>query len=156
MSVDIGFTHIALTASDLDASARFYADYANMSVVHDRVDAETGVRVIWLSDRTRPFVVVLMESAEPTPILGPFAHLGVGCGSRAAVDRLAEQARAAGVLHQAPSDYGYPVGYLAMLKDPDGHLLELSHGQEIGLTVQDAGGDNGKNSGENPGENSGG
>ena len=49
MSVDVGFTHIALTASDLDASARFYADFANMSVVHDRIDTDVGIRVMWLS-----------------------------------------------------------------------------------------------------------
>lgn len=140
MSVDVGLTHIALTASDLDASARFYGDFANMSVVHDRVDEETGIRVMWLSDRTRPFVVVLMESENPTPILGPFAHLGVGCASREEVDRVAGKAKAAGVLFKAPSDYGYPVGYLAMLKDPDGHMLELSHGQEIGLAVDEGGG----------------
>lgn len=138
MSIDIGLTHIALTASDLDASARFYADYANMSIVHDRVDQETGVRVVWLSDKTRPFVVVLMESDAPTPILGPFAHLGVGCASAAEVDRLAAKAKSAGCLKQAPSDYGYPVGYLAMLRDPDGHMLELAFGQEVGLTVDEA------------------
>ena len=139
MSVYIGLTHIALTASDLDASARFYGAFANMSVVHDRVDQETGIRVMWLSDRTRPFVVVLMESENPTPILGPFAHLGVGCASREAVDQVAEKAEAAGVLFKAPSDYGYPVGYLAMLKDPDGHMLEISYGQEIGLAVDEGG-----------------
>lgn len=139
MSVDVGLTHIALTASDLEASAEFYGAFANMCVVHDRVDKETGIRVMWLSDRTRPFVVVLMESENPTPILGPFAHLGVGCASREEVDQIAEQGRTAGVLFKAPSDYGYPVGYLAMLKDPDGHMLEISHGQEIGLAVDEGG-----------------
>jgi hypothetical protein len=28
-----------------------------------------------------------------------------------------------------------PVGYWALLRDPDGHALELSYGQEVGLTV---------------------
>jgi hypothetical protein len=27
------------------------------------------------------------------------------------------------------------VGYWAVVVDPDGHNLELSHGQEVGLTV---------------------
>ncbi len=137
MSVDIGLTHIALKASDLDASIRFYAEYANMSVVHMR-EEDTGVRVAWLSDKTRPFVIVLMESDDVATVLAPFSHLGVGCASREEVDRYADKARAGGILAQEPSDYGYPVGYLAMFRDPDGHMLELSHGQEVGLKVDEA------------------
>jgi catechol 2,3-dioxygenase-like lactoylglutathione lyase family enzyme len=136
MSVDIGLTHIALTAKDLDASIRFYAAYANMSVVHERTEEATGIRVVWLSDRTRPFVIVLVSSEQPTPILGPFAHLGVGCASREEVDRLAAKARKEGVLAKEPADYGYPVGYFIFVSDPDGHMLELSYGQEVGLTVE--------------------
>jgi hypothetical protein len=34
-----------------------------------------------------------------------------------------------------PRDYGPPVGYWAFLSDPDGHTVEISHGQEVGLTV---------------------
>jgi hypothetical protein len=37
-----------------------------------------------------------------------------------------------------PTDSGYPVGYWALLSDPDGHTLELSYGQEVGLTVERA------------------
>ncbi len=137
MSIDIGLTHVALKSSDLDASIRFYADYANMEVVHLR-EEDTGVRVAWLSDRTRPFVIVLLESEEVTTVLAPFSHLGVGCASRTEIDRYADKARVEGVLAQEPSDYGYPVGYLAMIRDPDGHMLELSHGQEVGLAVDEA------------------
>jgi len=137
MSVDIGLTHIALKARDIDASIRFYAEYANMSVVHKR-EEETGVRVVWLSDKTRPFVIVLMESHEVTTVLEPFAHLGVGCASKEEVDRLAEKAKAEGILAKEPADYGYPVGYFVFVRDPDGHMLELSYGQEVGLTVDEA------------------
>jgi hypothetical protein len=28
------------------------------------------------------------------------------------------------------------VGYWGIIVDPDGHNLELAHGQEVGLTVQ--------------------
>ena len=35
-----------------------------------------------------------------------------------------------------PMDYAHPVGYWAFLKDPDDHTLEVSYGQEVGLTVQ--------------------
>ena len=136
MSIDVGFTHIALSATDLDASIAFYAAYANMAVVHERISTDSGARVVWLSDRTRPFVLVLIENERPSPILHAFAHLGVGCASREEVDRLCERARAEGVLEREPTDTGYPVGYWAFLRDPDGHTLELSFGQEVGLTVE--------------------
>ena len=136
MTHDIGLTHVALCCTDLDASKAFYARFANMVTVHER---ETdGVRVAWISDRTRPFVIVLMEAGNPDPVLRPFAHLGVGCASREEVDRLAAEADAEGILHSGPTDSGPPVGYWAFLRDPDGHTLELAFGQEVGLTVEDA------------------
>jgi catechol 2,3-dioxygenase-like lactoylglutathione lyase family enzyme len=135
-NIDIGLTHIALPVADLDRSIDFYAKYAGMEVVHRRIDAETGVAVVWLSDRTRPFVIVLIQKEAVNPILSPLAHLGVGGKSRADVDTLCDAARQAGVLIQEPKDSGYPIGYWAFLRDPDGHTLELSYGQEIGLTVE--------------------
>lgn len=133
---DIGFTHVALPVADVDRSIAFYAKYASMQVVHRRADPRSGHRVVWLSDRTRPFVIVLMEKTRVQPLLSPVAHLGVGCRSREDVDRLADEARREGVLHSGPEDWGEPVGYWAFLRDPDGHTLELSFGQEIGLAVQ--------------------
>jgi hypothetical protein len=51
------------------------------------------------------------------------------------MDELCDKARDATILIQEPKDSGYPIGYWAFLRDPDGHTLELSYGQEIGLTV---------------------
>lgn len=127
---DVGLTHVALPARDLERSIDFYARYARMQVVHRREGA------VWLSDKTRPFVVVLLEApAVETPLL-PVSHLGVGCESREEVDRLCAQAAGEGCLIGGPNDYGPPVGYWAFLRDPDGHTLEVSHGQEVGLTVE--------------------
>jgi catechol 2,3-dioxygenase-like lactoylglutathione lyase family enzyme len=135
---DVGLTHIALQAFNLERSIAFYAQYAAMKVVHQRIDHHTGIKVIWLSDNTRPFVIVLAESTHVTAVLSPFAHLGVGCKDQAEVDRLCALAKQQGVLIEGPNDFGYPVGYWAFLRDPDGHTLEISHGQEIGLTVETA------------------
>mgnify|MGYP002777093162 CR=1 FL=1 len=132
---DVGLTHIALPVSDMEASLQFYATYAGMHIVHERTDTERGVRVAWLSDQTRPFVIVLIQKDVAQPVLSPLAHLGVGCESRVAMDTLCDQARQAGVLLEGPTESPYPVGYWAFLRDPDGHTLELSYGQEIGLTV---------------------
>jgi catechol 2,3-dioxygenase-like lactoylglutathione lyase family enzyme len=126
---DLGLTHVALPVADLDESIAFYAEYACMQVVHRRES------VVWLSDKTRPFVIVLMESGEVASPLSSPAHLGVACGSRAEIDRLSQRAREASRLLEGPCDYGPPVGYWAFIADPDGHVLEISHGQDVGLTV---------------------
>ncbi|WP_037493244.1 VOC family protein [Sneathiella glossodoripedis] len=131
MTVDVGWTHVALCATDLNASARFYAKYAGFEIVHDRRDAASGHRVIWLSDKTRPFVLVLIEREKPDPQLLPIAHLGVACSSKEEVDRFAQMAREDGVLIGEPVDEGPPVGYYIFLRDPDGHSLELSYGQDV-------------------------
>ncbi len=130
---DIGLTHVALPVTDLAASLRFYADYARMQVVHHRVEHDG--EVAWISDRTRPFVIVLIRVARVDAPLEPIAHLGVGCASRDEVDRLCARARDEGVLLMGPTDSGPPVGYWALLRDPDGHTLELSYGQDVGLAV---------------------
>lgn len=133
--VDIGFTHVALTVTDMERSLTFYETYAGMHSIHRRHDDTPGSDVAWLTDGTRPFVLVLIHSPEVTTHLLPIAHLGVGCASRERVDELCARARAEGMLIQEPTDSGPPVGYWALLHDPDGHTLELSHGQEIGLAV---------------------
>jgi catechol 2,3-dioxygenase-like lactoylglutathione lyase family enzyme len=138
---DLGLTHVALLARGIEESVDFYRRFAGMEVVHRRVDPATGKTVVWLSDRTRPFVLVLIEAASVDHRLGGFAHLGVGCGSAAEVDRRCALARAEGRECVGPIDGGEPVGYFALIADPDGHNLELSHGQEVGLTV--TGGDPG-------------
>lgn len=138
MSIDRGLTHVALPVSDVDASIDFYERFADMQVVHRRIDDETGESVVWLSDGTRPFVIVLIEQHAVSHALGGFAHLGVGCASRAEVDRRCDDARREGRDVFGPEDHGEPVGYWAIVADPDGHNLELSHGQEVGLTVERA------------------
>lgn len=130
--VDIGLTHVALPVTDLDHSLAFYAAHANLRLVHQR-DSETGPRVAWIGDGTRPFVVVLIETAVVDTPLRPLGHLGVGCATPERLLELCELARAEGVLASDPRDDGPPVGIWAFLRDPDGHTLELSYGQEIGL-----------------------
>ena len=142
---DHGLTHVALLVGDIEASLAFYSRYAGMHVVHRRADAATGAGVAWITDRTRPFVIVLVEAPPSVPrrllrLMGKVTpgvqHLGLGCASRADVDRLCDLARSEGRLRRGPTDSGYPVGYWAFIGDPDGHILEISFGQEVGLTVE--------------------
>ena len=132
---DLGLTHVALPVTDVERSVAFYAKYAGMQVVHRRTDTSVGNTVVWLSDGTRPFVIVLIEAAEVRSPLVPIAHLGVGCASRAEVERLVGEAQREGRPTIGPIDAAYPVGYFALISDPDHHTLELSHGQEVGLAV---------------------
>jgi catechol 2,3-dioxygenase-like lactoylglutathione lyase family enzyme len=134
--IDVGLTHVALPVTDLEKSIGFYDEYAGMQVIHRRIDRATGVAVAWISDKTRPFAIVLIQKDVVNSVLAPLAHLGIGCANKSAVDALCTKAAQAGVLLQAPQDSGYPIGYWAFLRDPDGHTLELSYGQEIGLTIE--------------------
>jgi len=148
---DLGLTHIALLVRDLQASIDFYARYAGMEVVHrhhghddpgpgDPHGSNPPTEVAWMSDLTRPFVIVLIQGNHfgiDTP-LGPLGHIGVACESRDEVDRRAALAAADGYLRKPAADWGPPVGYWCYLADPDGNVLELSYGQEVAFTVEGA------------------
>ncbi|MBD2412844.1 bleomycin resistance protein [Nostoc calcicola FACHB-389] len=135
---DLGFTHIALAVSDVDASIAFYTKYAQMTVVHRRSDRTIQSDVAWISDLTRPFAIVLIQSTQVEGVLLPHSHLGVAYQNQEEIDRLCNEARTEGVLLAGPNDWGPPVGYWAYLRDPDGHTLEISCGQQIIFTVKDA------------------
>ena len=139
-TADLGFTHIALVCTDAKRTIDFYRRYAGMMVIHDRLDTEGGsnTRVFWLSDLKRPFAVVFLESREAEAPLGPFGHLGVCVESREEVDRVVSLAKSEAREVQDPNDYGPPVGYWAFIRDPDGHTLEVSYGQELQLAVEAA------------------
>jgi len=136
--MDRGLTHVALPVTDMPASLHFYEQYADMRVVHRRHDANTHTDVVWIADGTRPFVIVLIEAGEVKHPLLPIAHLGVGLASREAVDELAARAKAEGRPVWGPTDSPAPVGYWALISDPDDHTLEISFGQEVALTVAQA------------------
>ena len=97
------------------------------------------MRVVWLSEQEHDpeFVIVAITVAPGHTVPGQLsfpprlAHFGYDVPSRAAVDELAARADADGLLVHAPTDAGPIVGYFCMLRDPDGNLVEFSHGQPI-------------------------
>src|SRR3546814_9087038 len=105
MPADLGFTHIALVVADMEASLAFYADYANMHVVHRRNGQGRGDVVAWISDGTRPFVIVLIQppGLKDRP-LGPIGHLGVAWPRRDDIVRLASRAAEAGIRAKGTED----------------------------------------------------
>jgi catechol 2,3-dioxygenase-like lactoylglutathione lyase family enzyme len=125
-------THVALFVADAQRTVEFYERFAGLHVVHDRVD--DGVRVVWLSEQVHDpeFVIVAITAAPGAPTVPPrLAHFGYDLPSRAAVDELAARGDAEGVLVHAPADAGPIVGYFCILRDPDGNLVEFSHGQPV-------------------------
>lgn len=134
---DRGFSHLALQVRDIVRSIDFYQRYAGMQVIHER---EPGIaeaqKVAWLSDLTRPFALVLVQSETTidTP-LGPFGHIGVACHSKEEIDAKVALAEREGVLRRPAQQSSAPVGYWAFFADPDGNTLELSYGQQIGLEI---------------------
>jgi catechol 2,3-dioxygenase-like lactoylglutathione lyase family enzyme len=125
-------THVALFVHDPQRTVDFYRRYAGLHIVHDRVD--DGVRVVWLSEQASDPEFVIVAIALPPGESGApprLAHFGYDLPSREAVDEVAARADKEGVLAQAPSYAGPIVGYLCLLRDPDGNLVEFSHGQSI-------------------------
>ena len=125
-------THVALFVKDPARTVEFYRRFAGLHVVHDRTDDTT--RVVWLSETERdPEFVIVAIAAPPAQAGVPphMAHFGYDVPSRAVVDEIATRARQEGVLEQEPTDAGAIVGYFCILRDPDGNLVEFSHGQPI-------------------------
>lgn len=83
----------------------------------------------------RSAIGALLGGAFVDRPLGSFAHLGVACSTRAELESQCAVAAAEGCLREPLRETGSPAGCLAMLSDPDGHTLELSHGQKIGIAV---------------------
>ena len=126
-------THIALHVRDLEPCIAFYQSYAGLRLIHDR--RSDGKRVVWLSEQGKEtsFILVLLPGG-PGRNQDPedFSHLGFALESRAAVDAIADRARADGILAWEPRQEPYPVGYYCGVRDPDGNFVEFSYGQPLG------------------------
>ena len=141
-------THIALPVRDLDAHLAFWSKYTRMEKIHERYEEDTGLRTAWLAnaeDKTAHaarFVVVLIEGKLPVQITGDIkeeygflrsiAHLGISLDSRADVDRVAEMAKEEGILVLGPMYRNAIVGYICLVRDPDGNNVEFSVEQDLG------------------------
>lgn len=142
-------THIALPVKDLDAMMRFYERYTTMVKIHERQDPDTGLRTVWLAnerditDAAARFVVVLIQGAPPRNIVGneiveqygfltSFSHLGFSLNSREEVDAVAELAKEEGCLVLGPMYRNAVVGYICLIRDPDGNNIEFSVEQVLG------------------------
>jgi len=132
-------THLALHVRDVPACVDFYRDYCGLQVSHAREDG--GSAVAWLAEpgRETDFVMVLIAGGPGRDQgAGDFSHLGFALDSQAAVDAIAERARAAARLVWEPRQDPYPVGYYCGVRDPDGNVVEFSYGQPLGPGAEKA------------------
>lgn len=130
-------THVAIPCADIDASITWYHRYTPLRLLDRRVDPD-GAAAAWIGhpdNADRPFIVVLVQppagAARPGPTLAPFAHFGIEMPDHASVDAIAALATADNCLHWPPGEHGPPIGYLCAARDPDGNVVEFSHGQGV-------------------------
>jgi catechol 2,3-dioxygenase-like lactoylglutathione lyase family enzyme len=142
-------THIALPVRSLADMLAFYERYTTMKVIHQRVDPETKLRTAWLANERditehgARFVIVLIEGQVPRNVVGDaiqeqygfltsFSHLGISLDTRDDVDRVAEMAKEDGCLVLGPMYRNEVVGYICLIRDPDGNNVEFSVEQVLG------------------------
>jgi catechol 2,3-dioxygenase-like lactoylglutathione lyase family enzyme len=139
---------VALPVRDLEETLAFYRRYTSLEQIHQRQDPDTGLRTVWLAnarDKTNEaatFVLVLICGTLPTQITGgikeeygflrSISHLGVSLNTREEVDTIAAMAKDDGILVLGPRYMNDVVGYICLVRDPDGNQVEFSVEQVLG------------------------
>ncbi|MGH1489571.1 MAG: VOC family protein [Acidimicrobiales bacterium] len=140
------WTHIALRVKDIDATIAWFEEFTPIRLI-DRREDDMGYGA-WLGmkgETNNPFVLVLAQFFDgkdpfadaPIATLAPFAHFGMELPKREDVDAIAEKAAAAGCLGMPPTMMPAPIGYITMLRDPDGNMVEFSWDQGVYATLQE-------------------
>lgn len=130
----VRLTHIGLPVTDLAKSIAFYTKWAGMKV-QERPKEGGGIQGARMAQKGSNFLISLLEMPVQMALPMPgVMHLGLECASRAAVDKVAADAKKAGILISGPLDSGPDLGYQVYISDPDGNNLEFSFGQKVGLT----------------------
>ena len=133
-NVKAQMTHIALHVQDVEKSKAFYAKWAGMNEVHSHGDYLQGTKTVWMASPGQgdDFVIVLVPGANDNKQAEGMRHIGLSVGSEKEVKKIASEAKKAGILHWDYATYSWPIGTLCSVKDPDGHIVEISYGQPLG------------------------
>ena len=130
---------ITLAVNDLERALVFYRDglglQTNGVVAGDLVDQDTGAAGAIVVFKLESGLILALyprselakDAAVPAgpPRSGEFS-LGQLVASRAVVDRILQQAAAAGAVVTPPHDRPWGI-YSGYFRDPDGHLWEIIH-----------------------------
>lgn len=131
------WTHIAMPATDIDASIAWYQKFTPLELLDRRED--TDGYGAWLGHPDmgdKPFILVLVsffrdQDKGPQPTMAPFAHIGIELPSEQAVRDIAELARGDGCLVWEPQWMPDPIGFICACTDPDGNVIEFSYDQGV-------------------------
>ena len=140
------WTHIALRVEDIAATIDWYLDFTPLELLDKREDEMGHGAWLGMPDSVdSPFILVVAQffpetdpfASAPRAVLAPFAHLGIELPSRADVDAIAERGKKAGCLGMPPTMMPPPIGYICMLSDPDGNMVEFSWDQGVYTTARE-------------------
>lgn len=140
------WTHVALRVDDIDATIAWYTSMTPLELIEKRQDdAGYGAWLGMPGATNNPFILVIAQFLDgldpfadaPKAVLAPFAHLGVELPSKEAVDETAAQGESVGCLAYPPTMMPPPIGYICMLRDPDGNMVEFSWDQGVYATLLD-------------------
>ena len=143
------WTHIALPATDLDATIDWYQRFTPLRLLDRRTDSEG--QSAWLGQPDmgdKPFILVLVSFNRdrdngPQTVMAPFAHIGIELPSEQAVRDVAELARVDGSLVWEPQWMPRPIGFICACTDPDGNVIEFSFDQGVYEKAQEVWGSTG-------------
>ena len=144
------WTHVALRVDDIDAKIDFYTSMTPLELIEKRQDEQGFGAWLGMPGATNnPFILVVAQFLEgsdpfadaPKGVLAPFAHLGIELPSKRAVDEIAASAAAADCLAMPATMMPPPIGYICMVRDPDGNMVEFSWDQGVYATLRDRFGD---------------
>jgi glyoxylase I family protein len=123
-----GLHHAALTVSDVEASASWYADLLGMQVVLSGDDEQVSFRV--LAHVASGTVVGLRQYHQPARAQDRFDefrvgldHLALGVPSRAALERWQDELERRRVTYTPIVETS--IGHVIVFRDPDGIQLEF-------------------------------
>lgn len=134
------WTHVALRVTDIEKSIDWYLEHTPLELIDKRRDAMGfGAWLGHKDNRDSPFLLVMAQflpetdpfKDAPIATLAPFAHLGIELTSREELEELAAKAEEAGSLAMPPTEMPPPIGYICMLSDPDGNMIEYSYDQGV-------------------------
>ena len=134
------WTHMALRVADIDATIDWYLAHTPLELLDRRSD-DDGFGA-WLGhpdSSANPFILVIAQFLPgkdpfaPAPIakLAPFNHIGIELPNKEDVDAMAARGEAEGCLAFPARMMPAPIGYICMLQDPDGNLVEYSYDQGV-------------------------
>jgi catechol 2,3-dioxygenase-like lactoylglutathione lyase family enzyme len=140
------WTHVALRVDDIDATIDFYTSMTPLELIDRRQDDNGFGAWLGMPEATNnPFILVVAQflpgcdpyEDAPKEVLAPFAHLGMELPTQQAVDDVAARAAAAGRLAMPATMMPAPIGYICMVRDPDGNMIEFSWDQGVYATLRE-------------------